>query len=170
MQAKIFGTFNCVQLRDETRRSFDASMCGKQRFSSTKKTRNFFDFLSSRDHFAGVFRAVSTLRVNVIAKILFSSRTRMKIRTFRVKIAFPWKFVVAVEWIRRDEVDGWLPRRVAQAFAAAAGREDEIDRAHPAAAYQTGRPRPRTENRLPFMSVGWKSWMEDENKSFPFCE
>lgn len=49
--------------------------------------------------------------------------------------------MVAVEWIRRDEVDGRLPRRVAQTFAAAAGRKDEVDRAHSAAAYQTGRPR-----------------------------
>lgn len=29
-------------------------------FPPTKKTRNFSDFLSSRDHFAGVFRAAST--------------------------------------------------------------------------------------------------------------
>jgi hypothetical protein len=39
--------------------------------------------------------------------------------------------------------DGWLSRRVAQAIAAVAGREDEDDRADAAAADQTGKPEAR---------------------------
>lgn len=70
--------------------------------------------------------------------------------------------MVAVEWIGRDEVDGGLPRRVAQAFAAAAGREDEVDRAHAAAAHQTGRARPRAH------SVDWKIGWKMRIRVFPF--
>lgn len=37
----------------------NTSMCGKQLFPNKENSKNF-RFLSSRDHFAGVFRAVST--------------------------------------------------------------------------------------------------------------
>lgn len=70
--------FSCAMRRDDRRRE----RVWKTALFPNKENSIFSDFLSSRDHFAGVFRAVSTLRVNVIAKIIFLSRTRMKIRTF----------------------------------------------------------------------------------------
>lgn len=90
----------------------------------------------------------------------------MKVRNFRVKIAFPWTFVVAVEWIGRDEVDGGLPRRAEKAVETAAGCENEVDRANSVAAYQTGRARPRMRKLPPIHVCGMENWMEE----FSFCE